>query len=90
MKQRLAAILAADAAAYSRLMSLDEHATVVALDAARTAFRTQIEAKQGRGPMKSLDWVSNTRFPSSLVEVIAVSVRAVRPAHTLDWAAVVE
>jgi hypothetical protein len=26
MKQRLAAILAADAAGYSRLMSLDEHA----------------------------------------------------------------
>jgi adenylate cyclase len=48
MKQRLAAILAADAAGYSRLMSVDEHATVAALDAARTTFRTQIEAKQGR------------------------------------------
>jgi len=48
MKQRLAAILAADAAGYSRLMSLDEHATVVALDAARATFRAQVEARDGR------------------------------------------
>ncbi len=48
MKQRLAAILAADVAGYSRLMSLDERATVVALDAARAVFRLQIEANQGR------------------------------------------
>ena len=48
MKQYLAAILAADAAGYSRLMSLDEPATVVALDAARAVFRAQIAAKQGR------------------------------------------
>ena len=48
LKQRLAAILAADAAGYSRLMSLDERATVAALDAARAVFRRQIEASQGR------------------------------------------
>ena len=36
---RLAAILAADAAGYSRLMAADEHATVAALDAARAVFR---------------------------------------------------
>jgi len=48
MKQRLAAILAADVAGYSRLMSLDERATVAALDAARATFTAQIEAKQGR------------------------------------------
>lgn len=47
-RQRLAAILAADAAGYSRLMSLDESATVAALDAARSVFRTGIEAHQGR------------------------------------------
>ena len=35
LKQPLVAILAADAAGYSRLMSLDEHVTVAALDAAR-------------------------------------------------------
>jgi adenylate cyclase len=48
LRQRLAAILAADAAGYSRLMAVDEHATVAALDAARTVFRSRIEANQGR------------------------------------------
>lgn len=47
-RQRLAAILAADAAGYSRLMSLDERATVAALDSARAIFRRQIESRQGR------------------------------------------
>jgi hypothetical protein len=47
-KQRLAAILAADVAGYSRLMAADERATVAALDAARAVFRTQIESNQGR------------------------------------------
>lgn len=47
-KQRLAAILAADAAGYSRLMAGDDRAAVAALDAARAVFRTQIEAHQGR------------------------------------------
>jgi adenylate cyclase len=47
-KQRLAAILCADAAGYSRLMSLDEGATLDALDAAREVFRTHIEVNQGR------------------------------------------
>ena len=48
VKQRLAAILAADATGFSRLMQNDEHATMAALDAARSVFRTQIEAHQGR------------------------------------------
>ncbi len=48
MRQRLAAILAADAAGYSRLMSIDDKATVAALDAARAVFRTHIKAQQGR------------------------------------------
>ncbi len=48
LKQRLAAILAADAAGYSRLMSLDDRATVSVLDAARAVFRSHIEANQGR------------------------------------------
>ena len=41
-RQRLAAILAADAAGYSRLMAQDEAATMAALDAARAAFRSEI------------------------------------------------
>jgi adenylate cyclase len=38
-RKRLMAILAADAAGYSRLMAVDEAATVAALDAARAVFR---------------------------------------------------
>jgi adenylate cyclase len=48
LRQRLAAILAADAAGYSRLMAADARTTVEALDAARAVFRKQIEAHQGR------------------------------------------
>jgi adenylate cyclase len=48
LKQRLAAILAADAAGYSRLMAADDRATVASLDAARSVFRSQIESNQGR------------------------------------------
>jgi class 3 adenylate cyclase len=47
-RQRLAAILAADAAGYSRLMSIDEAGTLAALEVARTIFRTYIESCQGR------------------------------------------
>ena len=48
LKQRLAAVLAADVAGYARLMSADQRGTVVAIDAARTVFRAHIEANQGR------------------------------------------
>ena len=48
LKQRLAAIVAADVAGYSRLMANDDRATVTALDAARAVFRIQIESRQGR------------------------------------------
>ncbi len=47
-RHRLVAILAADAAGYSRLMSLDEQATVAALETARAVFRDHIESSQGR------------------------------------------
>ena len=47
-RQRLAAILAADAAGYSRLMAADERATMAALDSARAVFRQRIEAHRGR------------------------------------------
>ena len=48
LRQRLLAILAADAAEYSRLMAVDERATVAALDTARNVFKSRIEANQGR------------------------------------------
>jgi adenylate cyclase len=48
LKQRLTAIFAADAVGYSRLMAIDDRATVVALDAARAVFRAHIESNHGR------------------------------------------
>jgi class 3 adenylate cyclase len=48
LRSRLMAILAADAAGYSRLMSLDDRATVAALDAARLVFREHIAMHGGR------------------------------------------
>ena len=48
LRQKLAAILAADAEGYSRLMTVDERATVTALDAARAIFKVQVESHQGR------------------------------------------
>ncbi|MDP6951907.1 MAG: adenylate/guanylate cyclase domain-containing protein [Alphaproteobacteria bacterium] len=46
--QRVAAILAADAVGYSRLMADDESATIDALDAARAVFTEHTQANQGR------------------------------------------
>jgi len=47
-RQRLAAILAADAAGYSRLMEADERATVASLEAARSVFLAEVDANGGR------------------------------------------
>jgi predicted ATPase/class 3 adenylate cyclase len=48
IKQRLAAIMAADVAGYSRVMGADESFTVRAVDAARMVFKTWIESSRGR------------------------------------------
>lgn len=48
VRHRLLAILAADAAGYSRSMSVDDLATLSALDFARQVFRTEAEAVDGR------------------------------------------
>src|SRR4051812_18280029 len=48
LRQRLAAILVADVAGYTRLMAADEHETVAALDHARTIIRTHVDANFGR------------------------------------------
>lgn len=45
---RLSAILAADAAGYSRLMAIDDRLTVELLDAARAVFRDACTEHQGR------------------------------------------
>ncbi|HEY2559066.1 MAG TPA: adenylate/guanylate cyclase domain-containing protein [Caldimonas sp.] len=48
LRQRLATILVADVAGYSRLMGCDECGTVAALDSARAVFREAIASHQGR------------------------------------------
>ena len=48
IRQRLATILVADVAGYSRLMGCDECGTVAALDAARAVFRRLAGSHQGR------------------------------------------
>jgi predicted ATPase/class 3 adenylate cyclase len=48
LRSRLLAILAADVTGYSRLMSIDDRATVAALDAARSVFREHILSQGGR------------------------------------------
>ena len=48
VEQRLAAILAADVAGYTRLMADDEPATIATITEYRTVFRTHIEANGGR------------------------------------------
>ena len=47
-RHRLLAILAADAAAYSRLMARDEHLALGALESAGEVFRHETEAEHGR------------------------------------------
>ena len=47
-RRKLAAILCADAAGYSRLMADDEAATVRSLNDARALFRERIQAHGGR------------------------------------------
>jgi len=48
LRQRLATILVADVAGYSRLMGSDECGTVASLDSARTVFRREVDAHRGR------------------------------------------
>ncbi len=48
LQRKLAAVLHADAAGFSRQMSRDERATVAALEACRAAFREHIRIHAGR------------------------------------------
>jgi TolB-like protein/class 3 adenylate cyclase/rhodanese-related sulfurtransferase len=77
VEQRLAAILAADVAGYTRLMADDEAATLAALDAARDVFREKIEAERGR--------IVDTAGDSVLA-VFATATGAVRAAVAIQQA----
>ncbi len=48
LRQRLAAILVADVAGYSRLMAADERGTLAAFEVARAVFGAHTESHQGR------------------------------------------
>ena len=71
-QRKIAAILAADVAGYSRLMADDERATVAALTAARAVFRDRIEAQGGRVVDTAGDSVLAI-FPS-VVEAVGCAV----------------
>ena len=75
VEQRLAAILAADVAGYSRLMQDDEHATLADLDDCRAVFREGIAAAGGR--------VVDTAGDSVLA-VFALATRAVQAALAIQ------
>lgn len=70
--RKLAAILAADVAGYSRLMSADESATVGALNEGRAVFRERIAAHDGQLIDTAGDSVLAT-FPS-VVEAVQCAV----------------
>jgi len=71
-RRRLAAILAADVAGYSRLMSDDEPATVQSLQDARAVFRDRIDAHGGHLVDMSGDSVLATF--ASVVEAVRCAV----------------
>jgi adenylate cyclase len=71
-RRKLAAILAADVAGYSRLMAADDRGTVAALKQAREVFRVGIEARSGRLIDTAGDSVL-AEFPS-VVEAVECAV----------------
>ena len=75
IRHRLLVILAADAVGYSRWMSVDDLATLSALDAARQVFRGEAEATGGR--------VVDTSGDSVLI-VFDTAIGAVRAASAIQ------
>ena len=86
-RQRLAAILMADVAGYSRLMSRDERGTVVALDDARAVFRTIIDAHRGRVIDTAGDSVLAVFETASGAVVSALAIQAELARRSADVAA---
>ena len=72
VRRKLAAILVADAARFSRLMGEDEAATVQALNASRALFREHVQAHGGRLVDTAGDSVLS-EFPSA-VDAVACAV----------------
>ena len=75
-KRKLAAILSADVAGYSRLMGADEHATVHRLTAYRAVFADSIT--QHAGPVVDTAGDSGLAELASVVEVVQCAVELQR------------
>jgi TolB-like protein/class 3 adenylate cyclase len=75
IKRKLAAVLAADMAGYSRLVAQDEEGTIRALDGYSAAIRRLVEAHDGR--------IANTAGDSVLAEFPA-ALQAVRAAVAIQ------
>lgn len=75
VRQRLAAILAADATGYSRLMQVDEQSTMLQLESARLVFGAEIAAHGGR----VMDMVADAVFA-----VFDTAGGAVEAAHAIQ------
>ena len=86
-RQRLAAILMADVAGYSRLMNCDERGTVAALDNARAVFRTTIDAHRGRVIDMAGDSVLAVFETASGAVVSALAIQAELARRSADVAA---
>jgi len=86
-RQRLAAILMADVAGYSRLMSCDERGTVAALDSARAVFRRTIDAHRGRVIDMAGDSVLAVFETASGAVVSALAIQAELARRSSDVAA---
>jgi adenylate cyclase len=86
-RQRLAAILVADVAGYSRLMSCDEGGTVAALDDARAVFRATIDAHRGRVIDMAGDSVLAVFETASGAVVSALAIQAELARRSADLAA---
>ena len=78
--RRLRAILAADVAGYSRLMQVDDRATVATLEAYRVVFREHIEAHEGR----IVDMAGDTYSPYSIVRRKRCELRWIFRLHWLS------
>ncbi|HYE89713.1 MAG TPA: adenylate/guanylate cyclase domain-containing protein [Terriglobales bacterium] len=76
LRPRLVAILAADAAGYSRLMAADARGTLAALDAARGVFRGAIESAGGRVVDMAGDSVLAVFDSAAAAAAAAVAVQA--------------
>ena len=93
-RRRLLAILAADAAGYSRLMALDDLGTVAALEESRAVFRSLVAHQGGRVVDTAGDSVlavfesATAAAEAALAAQGELGALAVTPIHREDYCSV--